>query len=120
MSTSPCTLAPRFVPGTRVRVIDRASEGHCRTPFYLRGLPGTVLEHAGAWRDPERLAYHKPGLPSHHLYRVCFTAEVLDPARDGTAWQPEDVLLADIYEHWLEPVEPPTETSAAGAPAPRG
>ena len=126
MSTAaPAGLPPRFAPGARVRVADRPAQGHCRTPFYLRGQPGTVLAHAGAWRDPERLAYHKPGLPALHLYRVRFDAAVLRPARDGaTAWGAQDVLLADIYENWLEPADADTEGAAgaatnAGAPAPR-
>ena len=115
-ASAPARRPPRFAPGARVRVADRPVQGHCRTPVYLRGLPGTVLAHAGAWRDPERLAYHKPGLPAQHLYRVCFAADALRPAQGGdAAWGAQDVLLADIYETWLEPAD----TAAADAAAPR-
>ena len=46
--------------------------GHCRTPWYLRGKPGVVAAVQGIFRNPEQLAYHKPGLPSAVLYKVRF------------------------------------------------
>jgi len=92
---------PAFVEGQKVSVVARPSLGHCRTPFYLRGRAGTVMEVTGLFRDPERLAYHKPGLPQHYLYRVRFSQPALWPGYDGPA---TDNLDADIFEHWLEPV----------------
>ncbi|MEM8813200.1 MAG: SH3-like domain-containing protein [Pseudomonadota bacterium] len=91
-----------FEPGARVRVSDRASLGHCRTPFYLRGRAGIVIGIAGRFKDPERLAYHKPGLPVRTLYRVRFAQKDLWPGYDDRA---NDDIEADIFDHWLEPEE---------------
>ena len=90
----------RFAPGSTVRVSDRASLGHCRTPVYLRGRTGTVVGIAGRFKDPERLAYHKPGLPLQTLYRIRFSQRDLWPGYGGQA---NDEIEADIFEHWLEP-----------------
>ena len=88
-----------FAPGDRVRVAARPALGHCRTPFYLRGKPGMVAEVLGAFRNPELLAYNKPGLPVLALYKVRFRQRDLWPGYSGPAG---DELEADIYEHWLE------------------
>lgn len=90
---------PKFAVGDTVLVSNRASLGHCRTPYYLRGRRGTVIEVAGRFRDPEKLAYHKPGLPAPYLYRVRFTQADLWASYGG---QKSDDLEADIFEHWLE------------------
>lgn len=90
---------PAITPGTRVRVADRPVRGHCRTPWYLRGRSGIVVGFAGRFRNPEQLAYNKPGLPSLPLYRVRFP----HVGPDGTATR--DEIIADIYGHWLEPEE---------------
>lgn len=90
-----------FKQGQTVEVASRQSLGHCRTPFYLRGHRGVVIGLAGTYSDPERLAYHKPGLPRRNLYRVRFTQSGLWENYHGP---PADCLDADIFEHWLEPV----------------
>ncbi len=90
-------------PGTPVRVCARPSLGHCRTPAYLRGKAGTIIDVAGRYKDPERLAYHKPGLPTLMLYRVRFAQKELWPDYPGAAI---DGLEADVYEHWLELAQP--------------
>jgi hypothetical protein len=90
---------PRFRPGEKVRVISQEAQGHCRTPWYLRGQTGVVASVQGAFRDPERLAYHKPGLPLGVLYKVRFNqADLWDQYEGPTG----DQLEADIYERWLE------------------
>lgn len=76
--------------------------GHCRTPWYLRGKEGVVEIGLGAFRNPEELAYHRDGLPEIELYRVRFRQARLWPDYGGSS---SDTLLADIYEHWLEPAE---------------
>ena len=63
---------------------------------------GIVLALAGSYRDPERLAYHKPGLPPRRLYRVRFRMQDLWERYDGG---PDDTLEADLYEHWLEAID---------------
>jgi len=77
--------------------------GHVRTPAYLRGKTGWVERTLGPFPNPEELAYgHKAtALP---LMRVRFTmAEIWGPQ----APFPKDTLDAEIYAHWLEPVENP-------------
>jgi len=89
-------IEPRFEPGACVRVADRQPQGHCRTPFYLRGRNGEVISLAGRFHDPAQLAQHRPGLPKLTLYRVRFAHIGLD----GRTTQNE--IMADIYEDWLE------------------
>lgn len=87
---------PEFHPGDRVRVRTGRPTIHCRAPFYLRGRSGVVTEFAGRWHDPEKLAYHRPGLPARALYRVRFDHLGPDGRPSG------DEIMADIYEHWLD------------------
>ncbi len=87
---------PAFGPGAQVRVRTMRPTGHCRTPFYLRGRSGVVVGFVGRYHDPEKLAYHRPGLPLRALYRVRF--DHLDPEGRPSA----DEIVADIYEHWLD------------------
>lgn len=91
----------RFAIGDRIVVASRPAHGHCRTPWYLRGRPGTIASIQGAYHDPERLAYHKPGLPLQMLYKVRFLQTDLWPAYKGPT---DDHLEADIYDDWLESV----------------
>jgi nitrile hydratase subunit beta len=93
-------VKPRFQRGEAVRVRGRPAVGHCRTPWYLRGKAGVIAAVRGAFRDPERLAYHKPGLPAQVLYTVRFRQSDLWDRYPGPAG---DRLDADIYEPWLEP-----------------
>src|SRR5215471_11677545 len=94
------TLRKAFAPGDAVRVSAKPAVGHCRTPWYLRGKKGVIASVQGAFRDPERLAYHKPGFPRQTLYKVRFTQRELWGRYHGPA---TDHLEADIYEGWLEP-----------------
>lgn len=99
--------APRFRPGDLVRVDDRTVLGHCRTPYFLRGQTGVIAGIQGAFRNPEKLAYHKPGLPLQVLYKVRFRQTDL---WSGYRGHPQDQLEADIYEHWLTKVEAEAES----------
>lgn len=92
-------IEPRFTPGQRVRIAYRNASGHCRTPFYLRGKPGVIETLIGRFRNPEQLAYHRPGLPMNYLYRVSFEQSALWRDYQG---QGDDQVAADIFEHWLE------------------
>jgi nitrile hydratase subunit beta len=94
--------ARRFAPGDAVRVSARPAEGHCRTPWYLRGKAGVIAAVHGTFRNPELLAYNRPGLPAQPLYKVRFPQRVLWDRYPGP---PGDHLEVDIYEHWLEPLE---------------
>ena len=93
--------ASTFAVGDRVRVSRRPVVGHCRTPWYLRGKTGVVAVILGRFRNPEGLAYHKPGLPTQVLYKVRFKQSDLWGRYSGAA---VDQLEADIFEHWLEPL----------------
>ena len=85
----------------RVRVRAMFPPGHVRTPAYLRGKTGTVERQLGPFRNPEELAYRQPGAPLP-LYRVRFT---MSEIWGDTAENPSDTLDAEIYAHWLIPVE---------------
>lgn len=98
-----------IAPGTRVRVLAHRIPGHCRTPAYLKGCEGEVIALAGTYRNPELLAYNKPGLPARRLYRIRFRQRDLWPDYPGPA---PDTLDADLYEHWIEAVR--TASSEAG------
>lgn len=84
----------------KVRVLDRWPPGHIRTPAYLRGKIGEVERDIGPFGNPEQNAYRRP-VAKKNLLRVRFTmAEVWGPKAEN----PNDVIEAEIYAHWLEPV----------------
>jgi len=89
-----------FAPGQVVRVKDewpeRAGPVHIRTPHYVRGVAGTVVRRLGDFPNPEDLAFGRPATP-RPLYHVRFDIGVIWPERGGG-----DVLLVEIYDHWLE------------------
>jgi nitrile hydratase len=94
-----------FPPGTRVRVRNDWPEtrgpAHIRTPHYVRGAQGTVVRTLGAFKNPEDLAFARPAAP-RALYHVRFEPASIWPAgrpRDN----PNDDLLVEIFEQWLEP-----------------
>jgi nitrile hydratase subunit beta len=88
-----------FAEGDTVRVDDRPHEGHHRTPDYLKGRIGTVERVHGMFLNPETRAYDSEGKPTRQLYLVGFDLPDLWPDYGG---KPEDQLLADVFEHWLE------------------
>ena len=89
----------RFTDGDRVRVRVAYPRGHCRAPFYLRGHLGTIEARIGVFPDPEDLAYLEPEPKKRPLYHVRFEPADLFPEAAGKR---ADVVVADIYEHWLE------------------
>jgi nitrile hydratase len=93
-------MSERFARGALVRVRSIHPPGHVRTPHYLRGRAGLVEAVAGHYANPEELAYGRDGLPPRALYRVRFVQAELWPDYTGAAG---DTLVADLYEHWLEP-----------------
>ncbi len=95
----PPAAGARFVPGDSVRVLDIEKEGHVRTPDYVKGKSGWVVETLGAFPNPESLAYGGDGLPEKPLYKIGFRQTDLWNDYDNS---PEDILFVDIYEHWLE------------------
>lgn len=99
MVVSGVVSAARFKAGDVVRVDDRDVAGHCRAPWYLRGHSGVVVDVLGNFRDPERLAYLRPGLPRQILYKVRFKQTSIWSDYAGAA---RDNLEADITENWLQ------------------
>jgi hypothetical protein len=95
-------VSAKFQPGARVRIRVGSPPGHFRTPEYIQGKVGVIMKVHGAFRNPESLAYGGDGLPKQFLYLVSVDQTQI--------WQqyptaPQDKLLIDIYEHWLEPAQ---------------
>ena len=94
-------MSKRFSAGDKVIVKVLNPPGHIRTPMYLRGKRGVVLKDSGAWKNPEELAYGRDGLPLRVNYWVQFG---MDEVWSGKGvYAPADTIVAEIYEHWLEP-----------------
>ena len=93
------TQAYAFAISARVRVQQRPTSGHVRTPQYLMDKTGVVERHQGHYRNPEELAYGKMDGAPLPLYTVRFAQRDLWPDYNG---RPQDTLVADIFEHWLE------------------
>ena len=75
---------------------------HSRTPWFIKGKSGTVRLVHGAFANPETRAHGGSGLPKRRLCQVEFRqADVW-----GTRYRGDtgDVLLVDVFEHWLERV----------------
>jgi nitrile hydratase len=98
---APGAVTPAFKAGARVHVRKVDSQGHIRTPHYIRGKTGVVERFVGFFRNPEELAYGRSGEPLRALYRVRFVQSQVWPDYDGG---PGDTVDIDIYEHWLQPV----------------
>ena len=98
MSETAEALRPKFAAGTRVRVRKVDSQGHIRTPHYIRGKSGVVERFVGRFRNPEELAYGRSGEPKVALYRVRFAQSHVWPDYAGATG---DTIDIDIYEHWL-------------------
>lgn len=92
---------PKYKPGDRLRVRSGSPPSHIRTPAYIRGKTGWVEMVHGEFRNPESLAYGGNGLPKQALYMLAFLqTEVWDRYHGSSG----DRVYADIYEHWLEPI----------------
>ena len=63
--------------------------------------PNEIVDVAGSFANPEELAYGRDGKPEIPLYRVQFRQTDLWPDYKG---EKHDTAVADIFEHWLEPV----------------
>lgn len=90
----------KFAPPDQVTILHGYPIGHCRTPWYVRGLSGIVERHCGDFANPEELAYRRDGLPAVPLYRVRIAMNAIWPDYDGPA---DDTLEVEIFEHWLVP-----------------
>lgn len=92
-----------FSTGDAVRISARFAPGHVRTPYYARGATGRVERVLGRYLNPEREAFGINVGTETQLYRVRVDQNSLWPDYTGA---PADVLELEIYEHWLERVDP--------------
>jgi nitrile hydratase subunit beta len=89
--------SPRFMPGDRVRAINRHPTGHTREPRYVRGRVGVIHGHHGAHVFPDCSAEGvKEG---RHLYNVRFEASDLW----GEHAAGRSAVYVDLWEDYLEP-----------------
>jgi len=89
-----------FSAGDAVRVKDAWPEAsgpvHIRTPYYVRGVTGTIVRHLGDFPNPEDLAFRRPA-ERRPLYHVRFRKDAI-----WAEQPPGDELLVEIFGHWLE------------------
>lgn len=95
-------LGPRFDVGDRVRVVNLGKPGHVRTPDYVLGHTGEVIQRCGMFLNPEDLSVGITHGPVVALYRVRFSMTDL---WGGAPRHPDDALSIEIYDHWLERAE---------------
>jgi hypothetical protein len=93
----------RFRPGDRVLILDLGKSGHIRTPFYIRGKTGAIVELCGCYLNPEELSVGNTAGPAVPLYRVGFRQTALWPDYAGS---PADTLYIEVYDHWLDHAPP--------------
>lgn len=92
----------RFSPGDQVRVRALGKAGHVRVPHYIRRHVGEVIQFCGRYLNPEDLAVGNTGGHAIDLYRVSFVQAELWPEEQHP---PQDRLVLELYDHWLEPAE---------------
>lgn len=82
-----------------MQVLDLNIKGHIRTPSYIRGKSGTVIQFCGFFLNPEDLSVGITGGPVYPLYRVSFAMEHLWSNYDRSE---NDELCIEVYDHWLD------------------
>ena len=93
----PAKVPPRFVPGARVRALNRHPAGHTRQPRYVRGHVGLIHEYHGAHVFPDLSA--QGVRDGRHLYSVRFEATELW----GESADRSIAVYVDLWEDYLEP-----------------
>lgn len=92
---------PAFKVGDRLRVKDQPDFFYNQTPGYIRGVVGTVAEIAYESPAPEDEAWGHLN-KVEWFYVLCFRhADLWDD--DGPDANPNDTILAQVSERWLEP-----------------
>lgn len=95
---------PLYKPGDPVRVKPYQCNiewrrPHLRTPGYLYGACGSIEQVGECYGDPSLLAFGFKA-PMVRLYRVRFRQQDIWPEQSQR--NQHDVIIADIYEHWME------------------
>ena len=88
---------PRFKVGEQVKSIQYGKTGHTRIPMYVRDRVGIVKSYRGNFLLPDAVA--ECNEISEPLYTVEFTAMELW----GNKANPNDKILVDLWESYLEP-----------------
>lgn len=91
---------PAFAVGDNVRISVRYPVGHYRVPIYMRGKRGIVeklLEPSAVNNEEE--GFGRNAGSRGHYYRVAVPLTELWP---GYAGPPQDRLIIEIFETWLE------------------
>ena len=91
-------LEPKYKSLDKVKIDDRISEGHCRTPAYIRGKSGIIERYCGNFPNPEHIAHQLPNPALVPLYRCRFYQKDIWPNYSG---EESDTLELEIYEHWM-------------------
>jgi len=91
-------LEPKYKKSDKVKIDDRISKGHCRTPAYIRGKSGIIERYCGNFPNPEHIAHQRPHPTLVPLYRCRFYQKDIWPNYSG---EESDTLELEIYEHWM-------------------
>jgi hypothetical protein len=102
MSVRSVLVSPRFAVGDRVRVVNLAKTGHVRTPDYIIGCNGEIIQFCGLFLHPEDLSVGITQGPVVALYRVKFA---MSEVWKDSQRHPADVLCIEIYDNWLSEAE---------------
>lgn len=93
-----------FTVGQRVKVLTRAPVGHYRVPTYLRGKTAVVeavMEPMAVNNEEE--GFGRDAGAARHYYRIAVPMTEIWNAYAGS---PSDNLRIEVFETWLEGVEP--------------
>ena len=96
--------AALFSAGDTIRILTRSPVGHYRVPTYLRGRVGvveSVIRAVGVNNEEE--AFGRNAGRKLHYYRVGLAMTEIWP---GYARTSRDTLHIEVFETWLEAVEP--------------
>src|SRR5579871_4660295 len=94
-------VTQRFAPGDQIRARVMHPRGHTRLPRYLRGKRGIVRRCYGFFEFPDHELGDPTG-PLQPLYSVEFEMQEVW----GESAEPGEALSADLWESYLEPVQP--------------
>ena len=90
---------PKFGLDEEIIISKRGSQGHCRTPAYIRGKAGRIERYCGNFRNPEQLAENIKDADIIPLYRCVFNQHDIWNNYNGPK---TDTLEIEIFEHWIE------------------
>tara|TARA_Y100000590_G_scaffold470759_1_gene669571 strand:- start:8422 stop:8709 length:288 start_codon:yes stop_codon:yes gene_type:complete len=90
----------KFKINQSIIVDQRNSDGHSRTPGYIRGKVGKIERICGSFPNPEQIAKCHPKPDILNLYRCTFYQK---DVWNNYLGNDQDTIELEIYEHWLLP-----------------